>query len=447
VPFASDQNANSAVSSGGKGTAPLRFVDYRTALLLVIANMVGTGVFTTLGFQADGVPDGAALLLLWAVGGLVALCGALSYAELAAALPRSGGEYHFLSRIYHPVLGRLAGLISVTVGFSAPVALAAMALGRYAGTFLPVEPLWIGLVTVLGVTALHAFDVRLGGRFQVAATLVKVAVILLFCAAGLLHTPVAGSLPLAPTPDSLAAVFSAPFGLSLIYVSYAYSGWNAAAYIVDEVRSPQHTVPRALVRGTLIVTGLYLLLNLTFLRTTGLDELAGTLEVGALSAHNIFGASGGVILSLVLSLLLVSTISAMVLAGPRVLEVIGEDVPALRALSVRNRRGAPTRAVLLQQGLAVGFILTDAFEAVLTLTGFTLTLFALLTVLGVFRLRRREPDLPRPFRVPLYPLPPLMFVLISGATLLVVLWQQPLAVLVGSGLLGLGAWWLRRRSE
>ncbi|MGE5153393.1 MAG: APC family permease [Bdellovibrio bacteriovorus] len=417
-----------------------RFIDYRTAVLMVIANMIGTGVFTTLGLQAGAVPDGAALLLLWALGGLVALCGALSYAELAAALPRSGGEYRFLSRIYHPALGQLAGWVSVTVGFSAPIALAAMGLGRYLATVVAWDPMVVALATVLVVTALHAFDLGLGRRFQIWATLIKILVIGLFCLLGLTAEPAAGRLGLAPSARTLDLVLSAPFALGLIYVSYAYSGWNAAAYVVDEVQRPQRTVPRALIHGTLAVTGLYLLLNLAFLRTIAEPQLIGTVEVGALAAGHILGPEGGKLLSLALSLLLASTISAMVLAGPRVLQAMGEDIPSLRALAVRNRRGAPTRAVLLQQGLAVTLILTDAFEAVLTFAGFTLSLFALLTVAGLIRLRRREPELERPFRVPLYPLTPLVFVTVSGLSLGVVAWERPLAmaaVLVLVGALGL----------
>jgi len=424
---------------------PRRFIGLGTAFLIVVANMIGTGVFTTLGLQAAAVADGGALLLLWLLGGVVALCGALCYAELAAALPRSGGEYHFLSRIYTPSLGRLAGFVSVTVGFSAPVALASMALGHYAGTLIPVDPIIIAIAALGLVTGLHAFDLGVGGAFQVAATLVKVLVVLLFALAGLSAASVPGSLSPMPTAATLEAVFSAPFALALIYVSYAYSGWNAVVYVVDEVRRPSRTVPRALVAGTAAVTGLYLLLNLAFLRTTDVVELAGTLEVGALSARNLFGDEGGALVSLVLSLLLVSTISAMVLAGPRVLARIGEDLPALRFLSLRNRRGAPTRAVMLQQGLALAFILTDSFEAVLTFAGFTLSLFALLTVGGLVRLRGREPALERPFRVPLYPLPPLVFLLVSGMSLILAVPQRPLSMLAVAALLALG-WWISGRS-
>lgn len=421
-----------------------RFIDQRTAILIVVANMIGTGVFTTLGLQAEGVPDGAALLLLWLIGGVIALCGALCYAELAAALPRSGGEYHFLSRIYHPLLGQLAGWVSVTVGFAAPVALAAMAMGHYAATFLPVTPTAVAVIAVLLVTAVHAFDLGLGRRLQVVTTWLKIGVILMFCAVGLSLPATPGTLSVWPSAATLEAVWSAPFALSLIYVAYAYSGWNAAAYVVDEVHDPRRTVPRALLIGTLAVTLLYLLLNLTFLRTVEYDALVGRVEVGALSAQTLFGGAGGHLMSLVLTLILVSTISAMVLAGPRVLERIGEDLPFFRPLSVRNHRGAPTRAVLLQQGLALVMILTGSFEDVLSFAGFTLTLFAVITVAGLVRLRRQAPDLPRPFQVPWYPAPPLLFILASVASLVFLAQERPWPVLLACAFLALGALLVKR---
>jgi len=318
-----------------------------------------------------------------------------------------------------------------------------MAMGRYAGAVLPVSPAAVAVAALLLVTGMHAFDLSLGRRFQVASTLLKLVVIALFCAVGLTHGVVPGSLPLAPSDATWGAVWSAPFGVSLIYVGYAYSGWNAAAYVVEEVRDPSRAVPRALIAGTLIVTLAYLLLNLTFLRTTAYPELADTVEVGALSARAVFGAGGGALMSLAISLLLVSTMSAMVLAGPRVLERMGEDLTALRPLAARNRRGAPMRAVLVHQGLALGFVLTDSFAGVLSFAGFTLTLFALLTVAGVWRLRLSEPDLPRPFRVPLYPLPPLLFAVASLLGLLFLAWERPLPVVL-AGLLLAAGWWLVR---
>lgn len=420
-----------------KAEAPLRVLGFNTAFSVVVANMVGVGVFTTLGLQALDIHDGWALLSLWLVGGVIALCGALSYGELAAALPRSGGEYHFLGRIYHPVLGVIAGWTSVTVGFSAPIALAAMALGRYAGTFVSLGPEPIAVATILFVTAFHVVDIRLAQRFQVVTTLLKVFVIVLFCALGL-FVPPAGDVGYGPARTTWEAICSPAFAVSLIYVSYAYGGWNAAAYIAGEIEDPGRTVPRALAAGTLTVMVFYLLLNLVFLRTVPMDELRGTIEVGALSAHHLFGARGGLVINAMLCLVLLSTISAMVLAGPRVLQVIGEDVPRLRALAVRTRGGVPLRAILFQQGLALLFMMTGSFETILTYTGFTLTIFSLLTVAGVSVLRYRAPGLSRPYRVWGYPFTPLTFITANLLVLGFVLAVRPLVVLASLATLAVG---------
>jgi APA family basic amino acid/polyamine antiporter len=409
-----------------------RPIDYASAAAIVVASMIGTGVFTTLGLQAQEVHTGFALLWLWGAGGLIAMAGALSYGELAAALPRSGGEYHYLGRIYHPVLGVVAGWISVTVGFAAPSALAAMALGEYAATFTSLSPLPVAVVTIVVIAVFHGISVRLGKHFHLVTTALKLALIFVFCSAGLLVPPVGGTA-FAPSLAGWQEVFSPAFAFSLIYVSYAYSGWNAATYMASEVRRPQQVLPRALLHGTLLVTALYLLLNFVFLRTVPVAELAGRLEVGALSAGVIFGPSGGLLASIMICILLVSTISAMVMAGPRVLQVAGEDLPGLRALAVRTGGGAPLRAIVLQQVLAIGFVVTDSFEGVLSYAGFTLNLIALLTVAGVFVLRFTEPALPRPFLVPGYPLVPAAFVLVNAVILVFVLQSRPLAA--GAGLL------------
>ena len=407
-------------------------IGYLTAVAIVIASMIGTGVFTTLGLQAQEIQTGFALLCLWGLGGVIAMTGALSYGELAAALPRSGGEYHFLGRIYHPVLGIVAGWVSVTVGFAAPSALAAMALGRYAATITSVSPTQVAVGSIVVIAVFHAFSVRLGKHFHVVMTAMKLGLIIVFCMAGLLAGPV-GDVSIAPSMAGWREVISPAFAFSLVYVTYAYSGWNAATYVAGEVRNPQRVLPVALAHGTLVVTALYVLLNFVFLRTVPLPELAGRLEVGALSAVNIFGASGGLLASAMICILLVSTISAMVMAGPRVLQVAGEDLPGLGALAARTRGGAPLPAMLLQQSLAVAFVVTDSFEGVLSYAGFTLNLTALLTVAGVFVLRRTEPDLPRPSRVPGYPFTPAVFVLLNLVILVFVLYARPVAA--GAGLL------------
>ncbi|HBG97056.1 MAG TPA: amino acid permease [Chromatiaceae bacterium] len=431
------------IASAGTPTANLRpatsYIDLKAAFLLVVANMIGTGVFTTLGFQAAGVPNGAALLLLWALGAIVALCGALSYAELAAAMPRNGGEYHFLASIYHQALGKVAGFVSISVGFSAPVALAAVALGRYAGTALPLDPAWIALAAVLIITLLHALNRELGRKFQVGVTALKIGVILAFCVFASMQPRLPGTLSVVPDQDTLKAIFSPAFGMSLVYVFYAYAGWNATAYVVGEVKNPSRTVPLALVLGSLLVGTLYLLLNWVFLRSIPLAELIGTIEVGAVSARNLYGIAIGDLLALTMSLLLLSTVSAMILAGPRVIQRFGEDIPALSWLGARNRRGAPTHAMLFQLGLVTLFILTDSFETMLTLAGFTVTLMSWLVVAGLMVLRRRAPHLKRPFRVPWYPLPPLIFLVMSGFSMLAAALQRPILVAaVLGGLLAVG---------
>lgn len=419
-------------------TSPRPTLGFAAALATVVANIVGTGVFTTLGLQVQETTDGFALLAMWALGGGIALAGALCYGELAAAIRGSGGEYRFLGRVYHQGLGVAAGWVSVAVGFAAPVALAAMALGRYAGPVVGIPAGTLGVLAILAVTGIHLLAPEIGGRFQVAVTAVKVLLILAFVAAGLWRGPET-AIGFAPDADTLGQMASGPFALSLIFVSYAYSGFNAAAYFRAEVTDAERNVPRALVLGTVLVTVLYVALNWVFLRTTPVAELAGQIEVGAIAAERIFGAAGGRLMSGVIALLLVSSISAMTLAGPRVIGAMAEDIPPLRPLAERSATGSPRRAVLLQGALALAFVLTDSFEGVLTYAGFTLTLFTFLVVVGVIVLRRREPALPRPYRVWGYPWTPLFFAGFSLWTVLVVIRDRPMEAVGGAVTLGIAA--------
>ena len=207
-----------------------------TATNLVVANMVGTGIFTSLGFQVAAITSDFALMALWAVGGLLALCGALSYSELATALPRSGGEYNYLSRIFHPWVGFLAGWISAVVGFPAPIALAGIAFGEYFKVFTPgLSPVAISLLVVWIITAVHLFGIRTEELFQNGSTFLKLGLILALIIAGLFISH-PQPLDLSPGPESIGTIFSRPFAVSLVYVMYAYSGWNAATYITEEVR-------------------------------------------------------------------------------------------------------------------------------------------------------------------------------------------------------------------
>lgn len=412
--------------------APHR-ISLATATSITIANMVGTGVFTSLGFQVLDIRSGFALLLLWILGGVLALCGALAYGELAAALPRSGGEYNFLGRIYHPAVGFVGGWISATVGFAAPIALAALAFGEYLAHVVPVPPLVSAFVVVLATTAFHLRDLRLAGAFQNAFTVFKIALILVFLV-GALASGQRSGMSFAPSAVDLDAVLSAPFGISLLFVMYAYAGWNASTYIVDEVRDPLRTVPRSLALGTGLVLLLYVGLNGAFLWTTPIELLeTSEVTVGHTVASHVFGAAGGRWMSGLLSIALISVISAMVWAGPRVLQTIGRDLPPFRGLARTNAAGIPARAILLQTAI-VCVLLLWSFKNVLIFTQFILAASSALTVGGVYWLRRKAPDLPRPYRTWGYPWTPALFLLISAAAMVYALRAQPVESLAGLAL-------------
>ena len=423
--------------------------------------MIGTGIFTSLGFQVGALPSGFAIMALWAVGGVCALCGALSYAELGAALPRSGGEYHFLGKIYHPAVGFLAGWVSATVGFAAPVALAAMAFGKYLTGVIPGMPgvvfsstytwpaeIYVALLIVLIVTLFLLRDVQVGSAFQNASTLLKVALILVVIGAGALvtHAQPVSFLPAAGDGQLIA---SAPFAISLVYVMYAYSGWNAATYIVGEVRDPARTIPLSVGCGTLAVMLLYLGVNAVFLHTTPADEMKMKVEVGLIAGTHIFGAAGAKIMAALICAGLVSSISAMMWIGPRVTMAMGEDLPVLRALARKTARGIPVTATIVQFAIVVVLLLTSTFDRVLTYVQFSLQFCSFLTVLGVIVLRRTRPDLPRPYRTWGYPFTPLVFLAIT-AWMLVHIWQSnPRESLWGLATmaLGLGVYFLAPRTK
>ncbi|MBT8089107.1 MAG: amino acid permease [Gammaproteobacteria bacterium] len=416
---------------------------FTTVTAVVIANMVGTGVFTSLGFQLLDIQSGFVILVLWAIGGLIALCGAMTYAELGAALPRSGGEYNFLTRIYHPAAGFASGWTSATIGFAGPTALAAMTFSAYATSVLPAlssEPiekaLAVGLVAILALV--HGSTRRNSGGLQVVFTLLKVGGIVVFCLAAVIVVDNPQPIRFLPSGGDGALLTSSAFAISLIYVSYAYTGWNAATYLSSELENPQRTLPGILLTGTLIVTVLYVALNFTFLYSAPVDAMRGEIEVGFIAAQFVFGDLGGRFTGLVLASLLISTVSAMTIAGPRVLQVIGEDFSALRFLSYKNEDGIPSRAIYVQSALAIVFILSSSFESVLVFAGFTLALNSFATVISVFVLRYRQPDLPRPYRTFLFPIPPIIYLALTGWTLWFVLMNRPVEGLFGIGIIGSG---------
>jgi APA family basic amino acid/polyamine antiporter len=425
---------------------------FPTIIAIVIANMVGTGVFTSLGFQLIGIQSGFVILVLWALGGLIAVCGAMTYAELGAAFPRSGGEYNLLSRIYHPAVGFIAGWTSVTIGFSGPTALAAMTFAAYATSIADVgASVWterllaVGLVAVL--TVLHAGRRRNSGAVQVVFTTLKVLVIVCFCLFAYVLIDDPQPVRFLPSAGDASLITGSAFAVSLIYVSYAYTGWNAATYLSSELEHPQRSLPAILLIGTVVVTILYVALNFIFLYAAPVDDLRGQVEVGLIAANAAFGDVGGRFAGLVLSMLLISTVSAMLMAGPRVLQVMGQDFHALRFSARINKDGIPSTAIYIQSILACLFIVTSSFESVLLFAGFTLALNSFVTVFGVFVLRWRQPNLERPYRTFLYPLPPLIYLSLMGWTLWFVMTNRPTEGLFGLGVIasGLAVYFVLRR--
>ncbi|MCK5441453.1 MAG: amino acid permease [Maribacter sp.] len=403
-----------------------------TATAIVVANMIGAGIFTSLGFQLVDTVNTWSIIILWSLGALMALCGALSYAELGTYWVRSGGEYHFLSQAFHPILGYLSGWVSLTIGFSAPVALSGMALGEYIAPYLGVPDMVLAICTILTVSFFHSISIRKSSTLQNTTTLLKIFLILLFVYFGLTQTPVTSAYLWDHTwKDELILP---AFAVSFVYVTFSYSGWNAASYIVDEIREARKNLPRAMLLGTAVVSSLYLLLNLVFLRQNPLEAIRGQLEIGQITAISLFGEKSGELISFGIALMLISSISAMVWAGPRVTQVMAEDHGLWRWFSSKTKNNVPLRAIWLQTSITLMLLFTGTFEQVMIYSGFVLQLFAALAVAGVFVVRRKNKT-KSGFRSPLFPIPQLIFLILSFWVLLYLVFAQPLET--GLGLLNL----------
>ncbi|MGC4014075.1 MAG: amino acid permease [Luteolibacter sp.] len=380
-----------------------------SAVALVVANMIGTGVFVSLHFQLFTYSAAIPILMLWVVGGLVALCGALSYADVARAMPRSGGEYRFLTELYHPSLGFMAGILSAVVGFAAPTALVALALGIYLHSSIPAIPVEAAAVAVILIGAFsHAMSVRTSARVQVAATTLKITLIAIFLIASI-FLPGHGDIRWTAQPEDWKAMFQPAFAAALFWVFYAYTGWNAAVYGLEEWDHPRRDVKRALVGGTLIVIAIYVALNAAFLRAAPMDGLRQTEAVADVAAGALFGPAVAHWTSALLALGLFSSVSALLWAGPRVLGSMGRDMHSLRWFATPE--GPPIRSLALQTGLAIFFVFygkllalfsspkvgelvsstqsKDDLEKLMKYTTVGLTLCSALTVGGLFLLWRR----------------------------------------------------------
>lgn len=415
------------MDAAGKDPSTLsRRIGWFTAGCVLISNVVGSGIFTTTGFMARDLGHPVLILAVWLLGGLIALAGALSYSELGAAIPVAGGEYVYLRRTYGPFVGFLSGWTSFTIGFSAAIAAGAVSFAAYLTQLLPLDDerglpstvIALGLLWL--ITGFHLTRVGAGGLLQRILTVLNMGAIAVLIAAGLIGGEGDWS-HLSPSGAHAAPSIGLAI-VSLIFALYAYSGWNAAVYLAGEVTEPARTIPRALIGGTLFVTLLYLALNAFYFYALSVTDLGQPplLPVASKVAVALLGVDAARFVTMILCLLITGALSAMVWAGPRVYYAMAKDglLPALFAKTPGPHQ-TPIHAMLLQSLWASVLIVSGSFEQLVIYSGTVLTMFSALAVGAVLILRHKEPDLPRPYRTPLYPFVPGFFILMS----MVIVWN------------------------
>ena len=377
-----------------------------SGMALVVSNMIGTGIFTTTGFLAGDLGRPSLVLGIWAVGAIVALAGCLSYAELGINLQRSGGEYAYLREAWGPTWGFVSGWVSFFAGFSAPIAAGALALSFYLGKLVPAlagsaspeshvwlnlgAPQLVGIAVIAALAIVNILGLGLAAKLQIVLTAVKLGVVGLFLVLaftiGRGNWAHMGMATARTSPHGLGAQFA----VSLIFVMFAYSGWNAANYVIEEMKAPETTLPVALLFGTGMVALVYLALNTAYLYALPLESLKGVVPVGATSAAALFGQRAGGAFAGLFTVGLLSSVSAMALVGPRVYYAMAQDACfPFSAARVHPRWHTPVNAILYQAAASAVMVLTGTFEKLVYYIGFTLILCAAMAVAGLLRLRRR----------------------------------------------------------
>ncbi|HLN20295.1 MAG TPA: amino acid permease [Bacteroidales bacterium] len=405
---------------------------------IVIANMIGAGIFTTTGLLMQGLNSPVLMLSLWLAGGIIALCGALSYGELGAAMPGAGGEYLFLSRLYHPVFGFLSGWVSFIVGFSAPIAASALGFSEYFVRAVPSFSAWLadnGLLTENGVktflavsvvvifTLIHYTGIKSGALVQNVLTILKVVLVLFLLGAGFMSgNGDPGNFSQGAGVESGLAGWKT-IGLSLMWIMFAYSGWNASTYLGAEIKNPQRTLPFSLLLGTGIVMILYVAINALYVYSTSPAEMKGVISVGGLAMGKLFGPSADTLFSLLIGFALFSSLSAFIIIGPRVYYQMAKDGLFFKSVAkIHPRFGVPSNSILLQGLIAVILALSGTFEQVLTYMGFALGIFPILTVAGVFRNRRNNSS---SVKLPGFPLTQVIYIAAGAMILILSFLERP----------------------
>jgi APA family basic amino acid/polyamine antiporter len=427
----------------GKVAMPAEF-GLAMATFVVMASMVGTGVLTTSGYTVAAVGSNRWMLLLWVIGGLTAICGALTLAELSAALPRTGGDYVYLYEAYGPLPAFLSGWVSFLIGFAAPTAASAFGAAKYLlSSFqgprmdLVLRERLVATALIPAFAAIHLMGRRRTAQVQGWTTAIKLAVLGGFALAGLFAGwPNRANLSdLEPLDSGLA------MGLlsSLVYIYYAYTGWNAASYLAGEVRDPQHILPRAILLGTGGVLLLYMAVNVVYalaLSPTAIREIIddpanhqgidAVAPIAELAAIRLFGPGWARPLGVAAGIMLLSNVSAYLLVGPRVLFAMAEagQFPAMAARLTR-RASTPAIATAIQLVVTLILLWIGSVESIILYAGVGLSIFSMLAMSSIFVLRRTRPDLPRPFRTPGYPVTPALYLVLTGMMTLAAFAQRP----------------------
>jgi APA family basic amino acid/polyamine antiporter len=407
-------------------------ISWKTAAGIVVANMIGTGVFTSLGFQLAVVQNTWTILLLWTFGGIMALLGALVYAELGTHFRRTGGDYIFLSETIHPLVGYLYAWVSLVVGFSAPIAIAAMAMNNYLSPVLG-ETQLPGLLFLVLIPAAHIFSVSSSAKFQNGMTILKIIFVLVLIGLGVAFGSNIESPALNFSDSWKEEILLPGFAVSLIYVFYAYTGWNSAAYIIEEVDQPRKNLPKALIGATVLVMVIYVLLQLVLLKHASVSQLAGQVQVADIAFGNLFGARGAVWVSLFIGVQLIATISGYAWVGPRVTYAMAKDYKLWRPLAKVNGQNIPVRAIVLNTGISLVLFISGSFEQIMLYAGFILQLMSTVTVYSSLKIKKQEG-----FKTPFKPLPQLIYLGFSIALMGYLLVDRPVESLAGIGILILG---------
>ncbi len=405
------------------------------AASIVVANMIGTGVFTSLGFQLSSVQNTWSIVLLWVLGGLLSLFGAFAYAELGTTFKENGGDYIYLSRVFHPVMGYLSAWTGLTVGFSAPVALAAIAFVKYLSV-LGISGLGMPLAVtiILGIGVMHSFSLSMSSKFQVWTTALKLLFLIALIAVGFYFgTSVASSLDW--SAGWTKEIIQPNFAVSMVYVSYAYVGWNAASYVAGEIENPRQNLPKSLILSTLFVALCYVLFQIVMLKSSSVASLAGKEEVASVAFTNLMGSTFGKWVSVFIALQLIATISSYLWVGPRVTHAMASEFRLWKPLSKTNKNGIPVLALWVHVLISIVLAISGSFEKVLVYAGFVLQLMGSLTVATSLFIKIKSADT---FKSPFKPILQILFLLFNAGVLVFTAFQRPTESFAGLGLLFIG---------